>query len=81
MEWKRGNREGDHRDTMNTERRRRNPRSAAVSAEDQPLGPDSPPAPVGIRGVPGSNLLRLVLRAHRRAPGKILAVREDFAEL
>ena len=28
-----------------------------------------------------ANLLRLVLRAHSRAPGEILAAREDFAEL
>ena len=28
-----------------------------------------------------ANPLRLVLRAHSRAPGKILAARGDFAEL
>ena len=32
----------DHRDTMNTARRSRNPRSAAVSAEDQPQRPRIP---------------------------------------
>ena len=62
----------DHRDAMNTKRRSRNPRSAAVSAEDQPQQP---------RNLAGTrwNQRRPMLRAPSRAPGKILARREDFA--
>ena len=67
---------------MNTEWRSRTPRSAAVSAEDQPQRPPNPRKhPLESEASHAASLLRLMLGAHSRAPGKILAAREDCAEL
>ena len=51
---------------------RRGPAAAAPKPRRHPLESD---------GSHAANLLRLVLRAHSRAPGEILAAREGFAEL
>ena len=51
---------------------RRGPAAAGRNPRRHPLESEASHA---------ANLLRLVLRAHSRAPGKILAAPEDFAEL
>ena len=51
---------------------RRGPAAAAPNPRRHPLETEASPA---------ANPLRLVLRAHSRAPGKILTAREDFPEL
>ena len=51
---------------------RRGPAAAAPAPRQRPLESAASLA---------ANLLRLVLRAHSRAPGKILAAREDSEEL
>ena len=67
---------------MDTEGRSRNQRSAAVSAEDQPQRPRKPRThPLESEVSSAVSLLRLVLGAHSRAPGKILPAREDFEQL
>ena len=50
---------------------RRGPAAAASNPRRHPLESEASHA---------ANLLRLVLGAHSRAPGKILAALEDFAE-
>ena len=72
----------DHRDAMNTalgsrnqkERGcvRRGPAAAAPNPRRHPLESEASHA---------ANLLRLVRRAHSRAPGQILAARENSEEL
>ena len=53
-----------------------------MSASDQPQRPRNVRGyPLKSEASPAANVLRLVLRAHSRAPGGILAAREDFVEL